>query len=450
MPFQITKTKPELLPVDAVLQFKCGRMPESLIKRLHNRGNTAQDANCIFILPRKDGQRRLVRYVRDTAKADKGTIAAIYHDVLEEASKRGWKSIAIPLCPSALPPQEVYQIACSAIREALNEYDYDVFLVVDNKSQILPKTSLLTRIRDFVDERFVEPGMQSAGLSYNTRLEDESPNVGGGAPRAKRARNWPRASASEDLFRPKQKHVEAELELRAVVEKPKPHDFKSIPGEIVLTDSDAALSYESGKNRRESAFIDDQCDLSGLRELEKRESETVPEADAGKDTYDTYDSFFSGDFTVSTEDAPAAPSHTLSSSSFYVPDRFDPATATIRLDESFSEAVLRLIDQKGMSDPECYSRANLSRAVFNKLKQSAINPEKAVYKPSKSTALALAVALELGLDEANDLLKKAGYTLSHSSKGDIIVEYFLANRLYDIFELNEVLFKFGEPLLGSL
>ena len=112
--------------------------------------------------------------------------------------------------------------------------------------------------------------------------------------------------------------------------------------------------------------------------------------------------------------------------------------------------MLRLIDQKGLTDPECYSRANLSRAVFNKLKQSALNPEKAAYKPSKSTALALAVALELGIDEANDLLQKAGFALSHSSKGDIIVEYFLANHLYDIFELNEVLFKFGEPLLGSL
>ena len=113
------------------------------------------------------------------------------------------------------------------------------------------------------------------------------------------------------------------------------------------------------------------------------------------------------------------------------------------LDESFPKAVLRLIEQKGISDPECYSRANLSRAVFNKLKQSALNPEKVAYRPSKSTALALAVALELGLDEANDLLKKAGYTLSHSNKGDIIVEFFLANQLYDIFELNEVLSSMG-------
>lgn len=436
MPFQITKTKPELLPVDAVLQFRCEQMPERLIKRLNNRGNTALDANCIFILPRKDGQRRLVRYVRDTAQADKGTIVSIYHDVLEEASKRGWKSIAIPLCPSALPPQEVYQIACGAIREALNEYDYDVFLVVDNKSQILPKTSLLTRIRDFVDERFVEPGMQSTGLSYSTRLEDESPNVGGGAPRAKRARNWPRASASEDLIPPKQEHVEAELELR--------------PVEVELDGYDNAKCRQQKDNAHTVSLsgleyktdLEDRLDLSSLRELEERESETVPEADAGADTYDSY---FADNFKIfrpsdSEVIADAVPSIS----------RFDPATATIRLDESFSEAVLRLIDQKDMSDPECYSRANLSRAVFNKLKQSALNPEKVAYRPSKSTALALAVALELGLDEANDLLKKAGYTLSHSNKGDIIVEYFLANQLYDIFELNEVLFKFGEPLLGSL
>ena len=121
----------------------------------------------------------------------------------------------------------------------------------------------------------------------------------------------------------------------------------------------------------------------------------------------------------------------------------------IELDESFAEAVLRLEHEKGLSDPQLYTRANLSRAVFNKLKQSALNPYRAVYQPSKTTALALCIGLRLGTEEAAELLKKAGYAISHSSKGDLIVEYFLSQGRYDIFEINEVLFRFDQVPLGS-
>lgn len=129
---------------------------------------------------------------------------------------------------------------------------------------------------------------------------------------------------------------------------------------------------------------------------------------------------------------------------------FDPARNTLTLEEGFAEAVLKKIDEKGLTDPQCYTRANLSRAVFNKLKQSAIAPEKYSYSPSKSTALALVIALELSLDDANDLLKKAGFAISHSNRRDIIVEYFLVHHIYDIFAINEVLFRFQQPPLGSL
>ena len=132
------------------------------------------------------------------------------------------------------------------------------------------------------------------------------------------------------------------------------------------------------------------------------------------------------------------------------PAGFDPLRGRVVTEEGFPEAVLRLIGEKNMTDPQCYSRANISRAVFNKLKQSALNPAKHTYRPSKTTALALAVALELSLDETDDLLKKAGLALSRSDKGDVIVEYFLVNRIYDIFEINEALFSFDQPLLGSL
>ena len=113
------------------------------------------------------------------------------------------------------------------------------------------------------------------------------------------------------------------------------------------------------------------------------------------------------------------------------------------LEESFSENLLRLIDQKGLKDPDVYKKANVDRKLFNKIKNNRD------YKPNKSTCLAFALALELNLDETRDFIGRAGYALSHSSKFDIIIEYFIKEQNYDIFELNQVLFRFGQPLIGA-
>lgn len=112
------------------------------------------------------------------------------------------------------------------------------------------------------------------------------------------------------------------------------------------------------------------------------------------------------------------------------------------VDDTFAEALLRLITAKDKTDPEVYKRANIDRKHFAKIRK---NPN---YQPSKATALAFAVALELNLDETKDFIGRAGYALSHSSKADIIVEYFIEREEYDIFTINETLFAFGQPCLG--
>ena len=113
------------------------------------------------------------------------------------------------------------------------------------------------------------------------------------------------------------------------------------------------------------------------------------------------------------------------------------------IESSFAETLFKYINDKGLTDPEVYKRANLDRKLFSKIRKNKN------YKPSKNTALALAVALELNLDETKDFIGKAGYALTRSSKMDIIVEFFIKQNNYDIFELNEVLFYYEEPLLGS-
>ena len=113
-----------------------------------------------------------------------------------------------------------------------------------------------------------------------------------------------------------------------------------------------------------------------------------------------------------------------------------------QMEETFSQRLLRMIDERGMTDSEVYTKACVDRRHFSKIRKD-VN-----YAPNKKTVLAFTIALELSLDDAKDLLRSAGYALSRSSKTDIIVAYFLQNKIYDMFEINDVLYAYGQPIFG--
>lgn len=113
------------------------------------------------------------------------------------------------------------------------------------------------------------------------------------------------------------------------------------------------------------------------------------------------------------------------------------------LEEPFNTTLLQLIDAKGKTDVEVYKKANISRKLFSKIRTGR------GYMPGKRTILALAIGLELSVEETENLLEHAGFALSQSILSDVIVKYFISHKKYDIYEINDALFQYGQPLLGS-
>ena len=157
----------------------------------------------------------------------------------------------------------------------------------------------------------------------------------------------------------------------------------------------------------------------------------------------SYDAMVGSINDVDEEDS-AYPTTGGSASAFHKPKQQKTTLdeAVNNLGESFQARLLRMIDERGMTDPEVYKRANVDRKLFSKIRCSED------YIPKKKTIIALAIALRLNLDDTRDLLASAGLVLTNNSKADVIISFCIENGIYDIYEVNALLFKFNQPILG--
>ena len=180
--------------------------------------------------------------------------------------------------------------------------------------------------------------------------------------------------------------------------------------------------------------------LAGLEHYLKQTLEPAPYDNASRPAKNWFGQAFRrktarDDFHL--ESAPAAASIMACEAAVPLEERIK------QLDEGFSQMLLRLIDESGMKDAECYKKANVSRQHFSKIRS---NPD---YRPKKETVLAFALALQLNPDDTNALLRTAGFSLSHSSIFDIIVEYHITEKIYDVDKINAALYRYDQPLLGT-
>lgn len=413
MPVFITRDEIDSAAVDAIVCPADCSLHSDFMQSFHDpalesifRMHT-KSGDVIVVPPVGLESRHILYVIIEGIENDRDKLARCYSEVFEKAREYHFQSIALPLFPAyestSLTPSQIYSIVRRELRHRPANENMVIRLAMGRQRKIPVYKNLIADVRDYmrnIQKQFFLSGFSS---SADTPLDNNAFSV-------PKARQVPHTSPKAP---PPDTPMEGSIQNSSIDSLP-----ESIPAEPEFPDAEAA-DFGSGT---QYYLVPDE-DARVLDYQKKITTEPLDPIEVIN---------FSRDLEIIDESL------------------FDPVRNTFELEAGFAETVLKKIDEKGLTDPQCYTRANLSRAVFNKLKQSALFPEKCSYSPSKSTALALAIALELSLDDANDLLKKAGFAISHSNKRDIIVEYFLVHQIYDIFAINEVLFRFQQPPLGSL
>ena len=313
---------------------------------------------------------------------ERAQLASCYRTSLALALEHGCESVAFPLISAGAygyPKDQALQVAMDEIANFLMQHDMTVYIVAFTRESVEVSARLFQDIVAYIDDVYVEQHFDAA-------------------------REAARAGWEEDLFPeppvPMREESEAAPERRGL--------FGRKPRRMSAPDRDGGFGQAA--------------DGPILRSPTGAGWE--PEEESGM----PWEGSFLGDATP-FDGAPIQSAQSLDE-------------LLSQVDEGFTETLLRRIDQSGMTDAECYKRANVDRRLFNKIKN---NPG---YRPSKQTALAFAIALRLSLEETRALLQKAGYALTHASKSDIVVEYCILHGNYNLMEINSVLFRLDLQPLG--
>lgn len=334
-------------------------------------------------------------------------LASCYRRSLDLAAEKGCETVAFPLISAGAygyPKQEALRIAVDTIRawlQASGPEEMAVSLVVFDKAAFEVSSGQYAAVAAYIDDHYVEAHAEPASMAV-ARKNRALQNLLKGTSRGGKKHALFEVGAAPDA----EDAWDAECAEKAL--SPAAPPPPAVPG----------MAGGPGKPPAPPAAA-----------AAPREANIAPQA------------IPAAPFApAAPQAAPAAP---------FAPAAPQAAPASLRealrsLDESFAEMLLRKIDERGITDAACYKKANISRKLFSKIRADRL------YRPSKPTALAFALSLELRLDETQELLRKAGFALSHSSKFDVIVEYFILNGVYDVMRVNEALFAFDQPLLGSV
>lgn len=365
------------------------------------------------------------------------TLAACYRHSLLRANYLGCKSIAFPMISTGVygfPKDKALRIALDEIADFLMLSEMEVILVVFDKTAFDLSSSLIEGVRQFIDDNYVE---EKHVEEYSRRMS-RSLEYSYGRSRAERDTlfgNMVRGHARFDSAgEPEESEVPDESK---IPETSKIQEASEVPEASKIPE--ASEVPEASKTTVEDALSETDIpegdiDMAPLAAT----AESIPlESEEEFDAY--FHDLYEGSLAPKASQKSTA-AHGLAHAPA-VTDSLEEAMKGLGL--TFQQKLLSLIDEKGFSDTQVYKKANIDRKLFSKIRCN-VN-----YKPSKATVLALAISLELDLDETVDLLKRAGLALQPCSKSDLIVQYCIVHQIYDIFEVNSILFEYDQLLLGA-
>lgn len=357
------------------------------------------------------------------------TLRSCYSAVLDKAVLYGLNTVAIPVISSGayrFPDNRAFEIAVEVITERLKSIDITVFLVVFGDRMTKISGTLFSEVAEYIDAEYIEQHFEKL------RRSDK--------PHRERTTGRRRRVYEEDAWK-------SELLAEQTV----------IPDEEMPSHSAATFGDSS-----EGLFDDYEIQLPPVPEASVHMESSAP-IPAKRKTDDkppiTDGTQISGAAYYNAGPGGAFKAKVVKESKKLkaedlLPDFFSSQMkqrkSSYKLDEGFGEAVIRMQDETGMKSKELCFRANITKAVLSNIKQSIPGGSKQGYHPTKSTAIAVGIAFGLNVAEMNELIAKAGYTLSHSFLSDQIIECCIVKGHYDIYEINNVLYDFDQALLGSV